>query len=74
MENELLFIKTLSRKSEIARQELDSGPLYRKNTEIFWHEQENLEQTMTWITDMAQYCNELGYIHGFPSDLYEPIS
>ena len=73
LENKLLFIKTLNRKSETAKQELDSNPLYRKTTEIFWHEQENLEYTMTWITSMAQYCNNLGYIHGFLCDIYKPI-
>ena len=73
LKNELLFIKTLSRNPQTARQELDSNPLYRKNTEIFWHEHENLKHTMTWITDIAEHCNDLGYIHGFSCDIYTPI-
>ena len=73
LENELILIKSLSRNPSIAKEELDSNPLYRKTTEFFWHENENISSVMNWVTAMAQYCNEQGYIHGFPSDLYQPI-
>ena len=73
LENELIHIKTLSRTYNTAISELEANPMYRKTAEFFWHEYEDAKAVRPWITQAAQYCNEKGYIHGFPSDLYKPV-
>lgn len=73
LDNELIFIKTLNRSNATAKAELENNPMYRKNAEFFWHEYENAASVKPWVTTMAQWCNEQGYIHGFPSDLYKPV-
>ena len=73
LDNELIFIKTLNRSYSTAKNELDSNPMYRKTTEFFWHEYEDDSAVRPWITTAAKYCNELGFIHGFPSDLYKSV-
>lgn len=73
LDNELIFIKTLNRSNATAKAELENNPAYRKNAEFFWHEYEDAASVRPWVTTMAQWCNEQGYIHGFPSDLYKPV-
>ena len=74
LENELIIIKTLNRGWTTAKAELDSNPMYRKTAEFFWHEYEDASSVRPWITTAAEYCNSLGCIHGFPSDLYKPVT
>lgn len=74
LDNELIFIKTLNRSYNTAKNELDSNPMYRKTAEFFWHEYEDVSSVRPWITTAAEYCNSLGCIHGFPSDLYKPVT
>ena len=73
LENELVFFKTLNRNWYTAQEELSNNPQYRKITEFFWHEQEDPTSMRTWVAEAAKLCNNMGYIHGFPSDLYKPI-
>lgn len=73
LENELVFFKTLNRNWYKAQEELSNNPQYRKITEFFWHEQEDQTSMRTWVAEAAKLCNSMGYIHGFPSDLYKPI-
>lgn len=73
LENELIFIKTLYRGWSTAKADLEANPMFRKTTELFWHEYEDASSVRPWITEAANYCNTLGYIHGFPADLYKPV-
>lgn len=73
LENELIHIKTLNRSNATALAELQANPMYRKTAEFFWHEYEDATSVRPWVTTMANYCNENGYIHGFPMDLYKPV-
>lgn len=73
LDNGLIFIKTLNRNWANAKEEMTTNPLYRKMTEFFWHEYEDVSSVRPWVTTAAQLCNDMGYIHGFPADLYKPI-
>ena len=73
LDNKLLFFKTLNRNWYKAQEELQSNPQYHRITEFFWHEQEDPTTMRPWVTEAAKLCNSMGYIHGFPSDLYKPI-
>lgn len=73
LENELIFINTLNRTYSKGILELQNNPLYHKFAEFFWHEGENSGKPHSWVTTAAQYCNEQGYIHGFPMDVFKPV-
>lgn len=73
LDNELIFIKTLNRNWSTAKADFDANPMFRKIAEFFWHETEGTSSVRPWVTTAAKYCNELGFIHGFPCDLYKPV-
>lgn len=73
LDNELVFIKTLNRSWSTAKADMDANPMFRKFTEFFWHEYEDASSVRPWITTAAEYCNSLGYIHGFPCDLFKSV-
>ena len=47
--------------------------MYHKFAEFFWHESENGGKPHNWVQQAAEYCNQEGYIHGFPMDIFSPV-
>ena len=74
LENEIIHIKTLNRSNATAMAELNSNPMYRKHAEFFWHEYEDASSVRPWVTQVAQQCNAMGFVHGFPYDLYKSVT
>lgn len=73
LDNELVFINTLNRTYSKGLAELQGNPMYHKFAEFFWHESENSGKPHNWVQQAAEYCNQEGYIHGFPMDIFSPV-
>lgn len=68
LDNELIFIKTITRTLSQASAEIEANIMYQKYVEIFCHEYE--ASAPTSFTSLAQYGQQHGYTNVFPSDLF----